>query len=373
MSKILQADYVSQQQQEQIYRYMPLQYIFSFSIYRCTNEGLKIFSFQPIDITISSEQLPYLNTKMQNKLFDNLEVDIIKFTLPSNQISTINVTANLSSDPSINTTVTVSFKTLIAPISVSIDGGSHNQADYKNEYKISAIVRDYEIEDLKNDQGISLKLVCEATTYQFAMSPCKDFKGPKTFIPYCMKKFTLLGSKDTREQYFSTLCLFTELDIPPLQVMINEQSTYNLNEDIVAEIVYSKPISSDLLSYAGALLYENEIEGAIKFDFHTVRFRLWDYFSNLKKDQNAFQIRFSAYNPYYVMPSLNIKDININFPPSNCKFSVQPQEGKSLITSFNLVMSDCFDLNQSITYQFFYYNNYDDYLQELKNPYNILR
>lgn len=55
----------------------------------------------------------------------------------------------------------------------------------------------------------------------------------------------------------------------------------NINEDISATLLYDSTTSSDLLTYAGAVLYDNIVVGSIKFDFFKIRFRIWDYYSNI--------------------------------------------------------------------------------------------
>ncbi|EAR81060.2 REJ domain protein (macronuclear) [Tetrahymena thermophila SB210] len=167
-----------------------------------------------------------------------------------------------------------------------------------------------------------------------------------------------------------------ELDIPPLIVLQPPQQQnqkINLNQDLNFVIQYGSNISSDILSYAGALLYKNKIVGAIKFDYYQVKFRIWSYFQNIDPSIPTVQVRFSVYNPSYVMPSLATITLLINIPPKNCILSISPNQGVALQTIFSIKFSNCVDEDSPLTYQFFYYNNQADYELELDSPWNISR
>ncbi|EWS76885.1 REJ domain protein, partial (macronuclear) [Tetrahymena thermophila SB210] len=184
-----------------------------------------------------------------------------------------------------------------------------------------------------------------------------------------------VGQKDSRQSNFTTTCIFTELDIPPLNILtathINRK--INLNDDLNFQINYGENVSSDSLSYAGAILYDNNPVAAIKFDYFQIRFRIWNYFQNIDPSKQTLQIRFSVYNPLYVMPSLSTISIQINIPPQNCVLSINPLQGIALETIFQIQLLNCTDEDLPLTYQFFYYNSADDAHQELISPWNILR
>ncbi|KAL4434962.1 hypothetical protein ABPG74_017718 [Tetrahymena malaccensis] len=279
IQKALQVSFISPEQ-EQIYRYMSLKYQFTFTTLLCSDQGQQIFLY-PIDISIYSEQLPYLNTQIQNKSIQNLDVDIRPYTLAENKISTFNVTASLNSDPSINATVIVFIKTLKTPIQVSIDGGNQNQADYKSQYQISATVRDYEIENPKIDQGISLQWFCQLLQDQ-QINPCSDYQGnpisfkdnqnpitiaPNTFKAYSTVKFILIGNKDTRSSYYTSVCLFADINIPPLSVIMKEkkvvsvvnQNLQQMSQQLIKQKVVNLNIIGEELSKSNNLAQSDQI------------------------------------------------------------------------------------------------------------------
>lgn len=63
-------------------------------------------------------------------------------------------------------------------------------------------------------------------------------------------------------------------------------------------------------------------------------------------------MRFSAYNPSYVVPSLTTLKFTINFPPKNCVLSVKPQYTPfySVSTKFLISMDGCVDNEDPIQY-----------------------
>ncbi|EAR97447.2 REJ domain protein (macronuclear) [Tetrahymena thermophila SB210] len=174
----------------------------------------------------------------------------------------------------------------------------------------------------------------------------------------------------------STICLFSELNIPQLEVQFSatrQNQKINLNEDLNFIINYDQNYPSDILSYAGALLYDNDVVGVIKFDYYQVKFRIWNYFKNIDPLKPTIQARFSVYNPTFIMPSLTTISFNINFPPQNCTLVISPLQGIALQTVFSIQFLYCIDEDLPLTYQFFYYNSIDDAQQELISPWNILR
>ncbi|KAL4463465.1 hypothetical protein ABPG73_016428 [Tetrahymena malaccensis] len=201
IQKALQVSFISPEQ-EQIYRYMSLKYQFTFTTLLCSDQGQQIFLY-PIDISIYSEQLPYLNTQIQNKSIQNLDVDIRPYTLAENKISTFNVTASLNSDPSINATVIVFIKTLKTPIQVSIDGGNQNQADYKSQYQISATVVLWKYGKTLDifDQQKSQQIVVPQTTIENAVEK-EELKQDKQEQPV-----DEVNSRQTKRQGSYASCL----------------------------------------------------------------------------------------------------------------------------------------------------------------------
>ncbi len=67
-------------------------------------------------------------------------------------------------------------------------------------------------------------------------------------------------------------------------------------------IVYSDKYNVDTLFYSATLLYNYDEVSTIIFSYVKVRFKLWDYFVKFI-DSNNLIIRFSVYNPIFMMPS----------------------------------------------------------------------
>ncbi|KAL4508873.1 hypothetical protein ABPG73_006259 [Tetrahymena malaccensis] len=85
--------------QPPFYRYMSISYTFIFSTQICNNKGPQIQSF-PMNIQITpSQELQYLQNTLQSYQGQNLEIDILQYTLPSNKLSFLN---NEQKEQSIN-------------------------------------------------------------------------------------------------------------------------------------------------------------------------------------------------------------------------------------------------------------------------------
>ncbi|KAL4508874.1 hypothetical protein ABPG73_006260 [Tetrahymena malaccensis] len=90
MDKQIQVQYM-QSVQPPFYRYMAISYTFSFTTQVCSNKGPQSLSF-PMNIQITpSDELQYLQNTLQSFQGQNLEIDILKYTLPSNKLSFLNL------------------------------------------------------------------------------------------------------------------------------------------------------------------------------------------------------------------------------------------------------------------------------------------
>ncbi|KAL4474693.1 hypothetical protein ABPG72_002286 [Tetrahymena utriculariae] len=147
----------------------------------------------------------------------------------------------------------------------------------------------------------------------------------------------------------------------------------NLNDDLSFSKIYGENVSSDYLSYAGAILYDNDSVAAIKFDYLQVKLRIWNYFQNINPSNPIIQIRFSVYNPLFVMPRKATINIKVNIPPQNCILKIDPLQGIALETIFQIQLLSCTDDDLPLAYQFFCYNTADDAQQEIVSPQNIVR
>ncbi|EWS73492.1 REJ domain protein (macronuclear) [Tetrahymena thermophila SB210] len=371
-----------------IYRYMSLSFFFEFYIGKC-EYGIKYYLREPFKLQIISPTFLDIQQTIDNYNQTNFEVDIPAYSLPSNQTFSFNLQLSLISDSQIQNTQTVSVDVLITQLFVMLQGGRNQIISYQKLYSLNSIYRDYEIQDSNADQKINFNWICENL-----LTPdkkCYDYNNKlitfeqgkssisipkKTFKPYTIIQFTLQISKDLRNSTEYAICYFSEFDIPPLLVktpiyQMNQQ--FNLNEDLFFTLVYDSSVSTNILSYAGAILYNNTVVAAIKFDYYQVKFRIWNYFQDIDPTLNSIQIRFSVYNPSYVMPSISTIDLLINIPPKNCVLTIDPQYGIALQTKFLIQFTNCQDTDLPLTYQYFYYNSVDDYNQEIVSPWNIVR
>ncbi|EAR81188.2 REJ domain protein, partial (macronuclear) [Tetrahymena thermophila SB210] len=300
------------------------------------------------------------------------------------------VIVQTSSDASISNTNTLSIPYALSKLQILIQNGANMLVDYKNNLTLIGFARDYEIQDPNSPQGIQLSWQCKSLQAQNGDDQCYTYKKivyvPQntqnitidggTFNPYQTLSFTLQGSKGSRNTQYSSLLVFTEIDLPPLLVTFNDPKQIeqiNINEDISATLIYGSNVPSDILTYAGAVLYNNNVVGVIKFDYYKVKFRIWDYISDIKPDNLIVQVRFTVYNPANIMPSLSVINFNINLPPQKCVLSVTPSSGQALTTQFTIQFDGCTAINNPLTYQFFYYNQTSDLIQEIQIPQKILR
>ncbi|EAR92311.2 Serine/Threonine kinase domain protein (macronuclear) [Tetrahymena thermophila SB210] len=364
---------------------MSLSFYFQFYIETCELGQITFFN-EPVDLQLVSNQLQKQSLSQYNQ--SSFQYDILPYSLASNQTFNMSLILNLSSDSKISAIQNISVNIQITDLYLQIIGGSSLNLGYQNKMVLNTDSRDYEIQDPNQASNINFSWKCNSLSSNDHI--CYDYQNKqiqlqqgassiafpaKTFQPYTIIQFTVVGQKDSRQSNFTTTCIFTELDIPPLNIFTatHINGKINLNDDLNFQINYGENVSSDYLSYAGAILYDNNPVAAIKFDYFQIRFRIWNYFQNIDPSKPTLQIRFSVYNPLYVMPSLSTISIQINIPPQNCVLSINPQKGIALETIFQIQLLSCTDEDLPLTYQFFYYNNADDANQELISPWNILR
>ncbi|EAR84416.3 REJ domain protein (macronuclear) [Tetrahymena thermophila SB210] len=373
-----------------IYRFMDLRVYISFYVQICDQRGPTITN-EPLNIHINSKSVPKLNQNLTQFKYNQTLVLVEKYSIPQKIVFDLNVNASLVSDQQIANLKTQTITPNISDLFIQIIGGQQGIFGFKKPLNLTGLARDFELEDQDQDQQINLKWDCVSLTSNQNDNKCYDYNNHlivlqqnvptisipgSTFSPYQTLLFTFTGIKDSRQKFQSTMVFLSETDIPILIVKFQDYSQLiqvNINQDIDATLIYGSNVSSDLLSYAGAILYNNTVVGAIKFDYYQVRFRIWDYFVNILPSNAIVQVRFSAYNPYYIMPSLSINNFNINLPPKNCVLSINSPSGQALQTIFQIKMSGCFSANAPISYQFFYYLNDTDYQQEQVSPNYILR
>ncbi|KAL4465073.1 hypothetical protein ABPG72_009451 [Tetrahymena utriculariae] len=379
-----------QSQYDPIYRYYSLSIYYSFYIQTCDQSGPSIFT-EPLNISIQSQVMPQLNQNYASFQSSQIQIDIQPYSIPIGSQLDLNVQATLVSNQTITEQNNLQIQPQLTNLFIQIQGGSTQLINYKESYILQGIARDYEVKDETAPQGINLVWSCLSIVQNNGDNQCYNYLKQvfniqqtglsitipgKTFQPYQTLNFTFQGTKDSRKSQSSVLISLSEVDLPPLTLQFQnppQLETVNLNEDILLQFIYSSNISSDVLTYAGAILYNDEVEGVIKFDFYQVKVRIWDYFSNVLPSNKVIQLRFTVYNPAYLMPSMSVINFNVNLPPSNCVLQVTPQNGDALITNFYIKMVGCSSSNVPITYQFFYYLSQDELNSEIQNPQIITR
>ncbi|KAL4511685.1 hypothetical protein ABPG72_012530 [Tetrahymena utriculariae] len=373
-----------------IYRYMNISVQFQFIVQICDQSGAGV-SQEALDIQITSQTQPQLSQTQNGFNRDQIELDIQAYSIPQSTQLDIQVYAVLHDNNSISTKQNLAITPQLSNLFIQISGSEDRLVDYKADNTLIGLARDYEIKDPNQPQGIQLTWQCQNVGSSNGDSQCYDYLNKnytfpsdvltltipsRTFNPYQCLKFTLQGQKDQRTANSKVLLILSEIDIPPLYVYFNDPTqTYqvNINDNILSSLIYDSSVSTSILNYAGAVLYNNNVVGVIKFDYFKVKLRIWDYFSNIEINNPVVQVRFSVYNPERIMPSLCIINFNINIPPQECIFSVNPSNGYALQTQFTIQFTSCKSKNNPLTYQFFYYNQINDQLQEVQIPQNILR
>lgn len=118
--------------------------------------------------------------------------------------------------------------------------------------------------------------------------------------------------------------------------------------------------------YSGAIIYQNDVVATITLEFYNFKIRLWNYYSNYSST-NLVQLRLSAYDPAFYMPSLTTMNLQINFPPNGCQLTVSPSTGLAYNTSFTISVGNCYDEDQPLSYRYQYYLSQEALSQDLLN------
>ncbi|KAL4510461.1 hypothetical protein ABPG72_020923 [Tetrahymena utriculariae] len=371
---------------------MDLLITFFFMAEQCDSNG-KAVSQNFYDVQITSQALPALNKNLTKFKNQQVYLEVKPYSLALNyNLLDIQINVSVSDNKTLNATKTLNIFYEISNLEILIQNGVAMLVNYKNNLILIGLARDNEVQDPNSPQGIQLSWSCQqlipsangdnqcynylTQVYAIPQNVLNITINGGTFNPYQTLNFTFSGSKDTRTAHASALVNFAELDLPPLIVVFDDPTQIkrvNINDDISATIIYGSNVDSDILTYAGAILYNNFVVGVIKFDFYKVKFRIWDFFSDLNLNIPVVQVRFTVYNPQNIMPSLSVTNFNINIPPQNCILSIKPQSGQALVTQFVILLNGCTTNNNPLSYQFFYYNQQSDLQQEILVPQNILR
>ncbi|KAL4510243.1 hypothetical protein ABPG72_010436 [Tetrahymena utriculariae] len=355
---------------------------------QCQITGNRVqVNLEPVDLKLVPGSLKQQTISKYNK--SSFQYDILPYSLESNQQFQVSLTLTLSSNNKISTVYNAIVNIETSNLYLQILGGVNQIGNYKKQLSFNTLFRDYEIKDPNAPQKIDFTWTCfslysndnicnDQNNKQIQLQQgSSNITFPEnTFQPYTAIKLTVKGQSGSRSSTSKTLCFFNELDITAVQVSFmtaKQNQKINLNELLTFVIQYNSSIPSDTLSYSGAILYQQKAVGNVQFYHQQVKFRIWDYFKNIDPSKPDIYIRFSVYNPQNSIQSLSTIQFQINSPPKNFTFAVDPQQGIALQTVFTIQFLFCIDDDLPLTYQFFYYNSADDLQNELVSPWNILR
>ena len=100
-----------------------------------------------------------------------------------------------------------------------------------------------------------------------------------------------------------------------------------------------------------------------------IRFQVWDYFTDFASPKlNAFQVRFSVYDPKFIMPGQVTYNLNANIGIPKCAFQNNVGfKGEALKTKYQFIINNCRNSDSGIKFNFYYYKNEASYKQEIDN------
>ncbi|KAL4499740.1 hypothetical protein ABPG72_017280 [Tetrahymena utriculariae] len=287
------------------YRYQNFRIMLLYSIQYYDSKGISLNANDPVDIQMTSPQTKLILRILQSK---QLQIQL-----------------QLSSD---------------APVT------NNQQLSFASETpNLMEKQQDLDAQDSNAYQGIALTWSC--TDPSDPTKQCLDQSGnhfiinsnnpqilPDTFNPFSVARVQVQGKKDSQSSQDFIIVLFTEFDLPLLDVQLG----------------LTDPLSTTL----------------------------WEHYSSFNRQNASVTIGFSVFNPYYFIPRVSIISLRINFPPQQYVFNIKPLPnssnfGKSLQALFTVTMLNCIDDNLPIQYQFFMYKSSDDMKDEIKNPYQVVR
>ncbi|KAL4473375.1 hypothetical protein ABPG72_015618 [Tetrahymena utriculariae] len=370
--------------------------LYSVNSQICDEQGTILRIQQPLNIAIQNSEVG-INLIQQSFNENEILVTIKAYSMKANNTYIIQASFTDASDSSITLTDSANLYITPSPLITKIVGGNR-YASYQKAMIINSFLQDFEdYNSQEPNLGISISWSCQNLGVS---KDCLNSKGQPlalqndqkslniseyTFLPYQALSFNLKGTKIksngnsivTRQDSDQIVAFITELDIPVLTVLLTDDliidPTINPNQLIHSLMVYDPTVNTDVLYYSGAIIYNDNVVGVIKFDFSFTRFQIWDYFNGFSSSNPSIQVRFSVYNPQYVLPSLCTINFVLNFPPSNCQLVANISTGYSLIDNFSFNLNNCQDENSPITYQFFYYTQSAQYNFELNNSQQIQR
>ncbi|KAL4441764.1 hypothetical protein ABPG74_008761 [Tetrahymena malaccensis] len=125
-----------------IYRYMGLQFIFSFFVQICDQSGANITQ-EPLDVQITSNNMPSLSQTQNQFTGQQIEIDVKPYSIPQSTTLDIQVQAILDSNQSINSSLNISITPQLSNLFIAITSGLDGLLPFNNikqsKYNLSCI------------------------------------------------------------------------------------------------------------------------------------------------------------------------------------------------------------------------------------------
>ncbi|CAD8081223.1 unnamed protein product [Paramecium sonneborni] len=291
------------------------------------------------------------------------------YTAALSSTYTIQVTASLTNKP-IKTSIQFTITIVSSPMQAYIQGGTRTQSF--NDYAfLNGFCRDPDLDYPWNkDPEITFDWKCiNLATSESCTDSNKEplelnktdssqtFK-PRVLDPYQPLQFIMRNTKNTVVLITQMILLVIENDLPNIQV--SYPSGYDSRQILLHEelnFTLATSVDPDSLKYFCQIVYNYNIVASFTFKFLQVKFRIWDYWEDTEGQITAIQIKMAAKDIYHYMPSSASVNLQLNIPPNGCKFSVTPPSGISIADLFVLSVTNCFDSQLPLTYQFHIYSS----------------
>ncbi|CAD8081203.1 unnamed protein product [Paramecium sonneborni] len=282
---------------------------------------------------------------------------------------TLCATVSLTNKP-IRTSISFTITIISSPMQAYIQGGTRTQS-FNDFAFLNGFCRDPDLDYPWNkDPEITFEWKCinlatsESCTdsnkepLELNKTDYSQTYKPRVLDPYQPLQFIMRNTKNTVVLITQIILLVIENDLPNIQV--SYPSGYDSREILLHEelnFTLATSVDPDSLKYFCQIVYNYNIVASFTFKFLQVKFRIWDYWENTEQSVTEIQIKMAAKDVYHFMPSSASVNLQLNIPPNDCKFSITPSSGISIADLFVLSVSNCFDSQLPLQYQFHIYSS----------------